>query len=64
MTSQTGLQINTMHILSNISRIKSNSPMKIGYLMEYSMRNIFLEKTYTKCGGEAATTDKIFEKKI
>ena len=24
--------------------------MKFGHLMEYSMRNIFLEKSYTKCG--------------
>ena len=26
--------------------------MKFGQLMEYNMRNIFLEKSYTKCGGE------------
>ena len=29
--------------------------MKFGQLIEYiaNMRNIFLEKSYTKCGGEA-----------
>ena len=26
--------------------------MKFGELIEYNMRNIFLEKSYTKCGGE------------
>ena len=26
--------------------------MKFGQLIEYNMRNIFLEKPYTKCGGE------------
>ena len=26
--------------------------MKFGQLIEYSMRNIFLEKSYTKCGRE------------
>ena len=26
--------------------------MKLGQLIEYNIRNIFLEKSYTKCGGE------------
>ena len=26
--------------------------MKFGQLLEYNMRNIFLQKSYTKCGGE------------
>ena len=26
--------------------------MKFGQFTEYNMRNIFLEKSYTKCGGE------------
>ena len=26
--------------------------MKFGQLIEYNMKNIFLEKSYTKCGGE------------
>ena len=29
--------------------------MKFGQLIEYNMRNIFLEKSYTKCGGETSS---------
>ena len=29
--------------------------MKFGRLIEYNMRNIFLEKSYTKRGGEASS---------
>ena len=28
--------------------------MKYGQLIEYNMKNIFLEKSYIKCGGEAS----------
>ena len=35
--------------------------MKFGQLTEYNMRNIFLEKTYTKCDGE--TIPRLFSKK-
>ena len=28
--------------------------MKFGQLKDYSVRNIFLEKSYTKCGGETS----------
>ena len=35
--------------------------MKFGQLIEYNMRNIFLEKLYTKCGGE--TSPRPFSKK-
>ena len=41
-----------MHTLPNISRGKGNQTMKFGELIEYNMRNIFVEKTYTKFGGE------------
>ena len=54
MTSQTGQQIITIHILPNISRSKSNHTMKVSQLIEYNMRNIFLVKSYTKCDGEAS----------
>ena len=30
--------------------------MKFGQLIEYNMTNIFLEKLYTKCGGETSPT--------
>ena len=52
MTSQFGKQTIAIHILSNISRSKGNHTMKFRQLIEYNMRNIFLEKSYTKCCGE------------
>ena len=51
MTSQLGKQI-AIHILPNISRNKGNQTMKFGQLIEYSIRNIFLENSYTKYGAE------------
>ena len=56
MTSQTRKQIITIHIMPNISRSKDNWTMKSGQLIKYDMRNIFLEKSYTKCGGETSAT--------
>ena len=35
--------------------------MKFGHLTEYNIRNIFVEKTYPKCGGE--TIPRPFPKK-
>ena len=43
LTPQTGQQIIAVHILLNISRSKGNQKMKIGQLIEYKMRNIFLK---------------------
>ena len=43
---------NSIHILPNISRSKGNQTMKFDQLIEYNMRNIFVEKSYTKCAGE------------
>ena len=51
----------TVHILTNISRSKDNNVMKFGQLLEYNMRNIFLENLYSKCGGE--TIPRSFSKK-
>ena len=42
MISQPGLQTITIHILCNISRSKGNQ-MKLGQLIEYNKRNIFLQ---------------------
>ena len=61
MTSQPGKQTIAIHILPNISRSKSNQTMKFGQLIECNMRNIFLEKSYTKCGEE--TIPRPFSKK-
>ena len=61
MTSQPGKQRTAIHTLSNISRSKGNQAMKFGKLIEYNMRNIFLENSYTKCGRE--TIPRPFSKK-
>ena len=61
MTSQPGLQTMAIHTLPNISRSKGNQTMKFGQLIEYNMRNIFVEKSYTKCVGE--TTPRPLSKK-
>ena len=48
MTSQPGYQTSAIHIFTNISRNKGNQAIEFGQLIEYNMRNIFLEKSYTK----------------
>ena len=42
-----GQQIITIHMLPNISRSKGTQPVNFRQLIEYNMRNIFLEKSYT-----------------
>ena len=59
--SQPEKQTNAMHKLLNIPRSKDNQTIKFGQLVEYNMRNIFLEKLYAKCGGE--TIPRPFSKK-
>ena len=61
MTSQPGKQTIAIHILTNISRSKGNQTMKFGQLIEYDMRTIFLEKSFSKCGRE--TIPRPFSKK-
>ena len=48
-------------MLPNISKIKDNQTMKFGQLLKYKIRSIFLNKSYTKCGGE--TVPRPFYKK-
>ena len=60
MTSQTGKQIIATYILPNMSRSKGNQATKFGQLIEYNMRNIFLEKLSTKSSGE--TSPRTFSK--
>ena len=62
MTSHPGKQAITIHILPNISRSKGNQTMKFGQLLEYNMKNIFVETSYTKCGG--GTIPRPFSKKL
>ena len=40
------------NLFPNMSRSKGNQAMKVGQLIEYNIRNMFVEKLYTKCGGE------------
>ena len=54
MTSQPRKQTIAIHILPNITRSKGNQIMKFGQLIEYNMRKIFLETSYTKCCGETS----------
>ena len=46
MTSQPGEQTIAIHILTNISRGKSNLSMKLGQLLKYNKKNIFLQKLW------------------
>ena len=50
--SQPGKQKIAMHLLPNISRSKGNQTVKLGQLIEYTWKTFFLEKSYTKYGGE------------
>ena len=45
MALQTVKQIKTVHTLPNISRGQGNYKKKFGQLMEYNMRNNFLQKS-------------------
>ena len=62
MTSQPGQQTIVIHILFNILRSKGNQTMRFGQLIECNMRNIFLEKPYTKCDEE--TSSGLFSEKL
>ena len=53
MTSQPGKQTIVIYNC-NISISKANQTMKFYKLTEYNMRNIFLEKSFRKCDGEAS----------
>ena len=44
----TELITNNYKLLPNIFRSKSNKSMKLGQLIKYSLRNIFLEKSCRK----------------
>ena len=48
--SQPGYQTTTIHMFANISRSKGNQTTKLGQLIEYNVRNIFVKKSYTKLG--------------
>ena len=55
MKAKHGKQTIVMQTLLNILRSKDNQTMKFGKLVEYNMRNMFPDKSYTKFGGETIT---------
>ena len=55
-------KIIAVHIFPNDSRSKGNQAMKFGQLIEYNMRNIFREKSFTKCVEE--TFSRPFKSKL
>ena len=61
MASQPGKQVIVIYIMLNISRSNVIQTKKFGQLIEYTMRKIFLEKSYKKYGGE--TIPRPFSKK-
>ena len=44
-----------IHVLPNISKSKGNHTIKFGLLIKCNIRNIFLEKPYTKRVGKTST---------
>ena len=40
--------------MPNNARNKGNQTIKFGQLRGYNMKNIILEKSFTKCGGETS----------
>ena len=60
-TSQHGKKTIATHILHNIAKTKGNQTMRFGQLIEYNIRNIFLEKSHPNCGG--GTIARPFSKK-
>ena len=48
MTSQTGRQTITMHMLLDISRSKGNQKMELYQVIKYNVINIFHEKSCNK----------------
>ena len=64
MTSHTGEQTITMHILPNISQSKENQTMKVVKLVEYNTRKVFLQKSCIELGSEISSRPILFFKKL
>ena len=54
MTSQPSQQTIAIRMLPNILRNKGNHTIKFGQLIEYNTRNIILQNSSTKRGGETS----------
>ena len=55
MTSSTGKQIITIHILPNVLKSKGDQSMKFGQLVEYNAINIFLQNLCGEWGRESSS---------
>ena len=62
MMSQPGKQTIVIHVLPNILSNKDNQAIKFSQVREYKMKSIFLEKPYSKYGGE--TSPRPFSRKL
>ena len=60
MMSQPGQQTIAIHILPNISWSKSNLKMKLGQLIDFNKRNIFLQKLCRKWVRETSSRPLIY----
>ena len=54
MASQSAKQTIRMHVLPHISRSKGNQVKKFSQLIEYNVRNTFLQKSYRERNREAS----------
>ena len=65
MTSQTGRQTITMHMLLDISRSKGNQKMELYQVIKYNVINIFHEKSCNKWGRETSSRPRfVFHKAL
>ena len=66
VTSQSGLQIITIHILPNTSRKKGNQTMKFDRLIKYNAKNIFFSRNHAENGAWTLVPDLflIFKKAL
>ena len=63
LTLISGKQTITIHILPNISRGKFSQTMKFSRLMEYNVRNIFLQKSWENLSARLLSAPICFFKK-
>ena len=64
VTSQTGHQITTIHILPSFLGSKSNQALKCGKLIKLNVRNIFLQKSCKNEAGRLVPDLFLFFKKL
>ena len=64
MTPHSEKRVNATHIVPHIPRGKGSQKIKFGHLTEYNLRNIFLEKSFTKCGIKTIAVKNVVRIKI